>query len=118
MPASVAFYNQRGTAEQWIKEGKGAIKWTWLSCRSIAAQRCPPSIACPRLHPRQFHADAGDPQGGGAVVADQKLIKIRPTVASHGPPRNVPDGRSRGIWADVRGYPAAHRPVVGATRAA
>ena len=23
----VAFYNQRGTAEQWIKEGKGAIKW-------------------------------------------------------------------------------------------
>jgi hypothetical protein len=26
----VAFYNQRGTAEQWIKEGKGAIKWTRL----------------------------------------------------------------------------------------
>ena len=24
----VAFYNQRGTAEQWIKEGKNAIKWT------------------------------------------------------------------------------------------
>ena len=24
----VAFYNQRGTAEQWIKEGKTAIKWT------------------------------------------------------------------------------------------
>ena len=22
----VSFYNQRGTAEQWIKEGKGAIK--------------------------------------------------------------------------------------------
>ena len=29
----VAFYNQRGTAEQWIKEGKNAIKWTRLSCR-------------------------------------------------------------------------------------
>ncbi len=25
-------YNQRGTCEQWIKEGKGAIKWTRLSC--------------------------------------------------------------------------------------
>ena len=24
----VAFYNQRGMANQWIKEGKGAIKWT------------------------------------------------------------------------------------------
>jgi hypothetical protein len=27
----VRFYNQRGTAEQWIKEGKNAIKWTRLS---------------------------------------------------------------------------------------
>lgn len=33
----VAFYNRRGTAEQWIKEGKGAIKWTRLSCRTFAA---------------------------------------------------------------------------------
>ena len=33
----VAFYNQRGTCEQWIKEGKGAIKWTRLSCRTFAA---------------------------------------------------------------------------------
>jgi hypothetical protein len=32
-----SFYNQRGTAEQWIKEGKGAIKWTRLSCRAFAA---------------------------------------------------------------------------------
>ena len=31
----VAFYNQRGTAEQWIKEGKNAIKWTRLSCRKF-----------------------------------------------------------------------------------
>jgi hypothetical protein len=33
----VAFYNQRGTAEQYIKEGKGAIAWTRLSCRRFAA---------------------------------------------------------------------------------
>jgi len=33
----IAFYNQRGTAEQWIKEGKNAIKWTRLSCRTFAA---------------------------------------------------------------------------------
>ena len=31
----VAFYNQRGTAEQWIKEGKNAIKWTRLSCHKF-----------------------------------------------------------------------------------
>jgi hypothetical protein len=29
----VAFYNHRGTAEQYIKAGKGAIKWTRLSRR-------------------------------------------------------------------------------------
>jgi hypothetical protein len=31
----VWFYNQRGTAEQWIKEGKNAIKWTKLSCHDF-----------------------------------------------------------------------------------
>jgi hypothetical protein len=36
----VAFYNQRGTAEQYIKEGKGAIKWTRLSCQTFAASVC------------------------------------------------------------------------------
>ena len=33
----VMFYNQRGTAEQRIKEGKNAIVWTRLSCRRFAA---------------------------------------------------------------------------------
>jgi hypothetical protein len=28
----VTFYNGRGTAEQWIKEGKNAVRWTRLSC--------------------------------------------------------------------------------------
>jgi hypothetical protein len=28
----VHFYNQRGKAEQWIKEGKQAVKMTRLSC--------------------------------------------------------------------------------------
>ena len=31
----VHFYNGRGTAEQWIKEGKNAVKWTKLSCRTF-----------------------------------------------------------------------------------
>jgi hypothetical protein len=30
--AVVRFYNKRGTAEQWIKEGKQAVKMTRLSC--------------------------------------------------------------------------------------
>ena len=31
----VKFYNGRGTAEQRIKEGKNAVKWTKLSCRTF-----------------------------------------------------------------------------------
>ena len=35
----VRFYNGRGTAEQWIKEGKYALNWTRLSCHRFAANR-------------------------------------------------------------------------------
>ena len=35
----VRFYNGRGTAEQWIKEGKYALKWTRLSCHRFVANR-------------------------------------------------------------------------------
>ena len=35
----VYFYNGRGTAEQWIKEGKYALNWTRLSCRHFAANQ-------------------------------------------------------------------------------
>jgi hypothetical protein len=31
----VNFYNKRGTAEQWIKEGKYALNWTRLSCHDF-----------------------------------------------------------------------------------
>ena len=32
-PPGVNFYNQRGTAEQWIKEGKYAVRWTLTTLR-------------------------------------------------------------------------------------
>ena len=46
--AVVRFYNKRGTAEQWIKEGKQATHWTRLSChRSRALEQSDISY---RLH--------------------------------------------------------------------
>ena len=33
----VRFYNKRGTAEQWIKEGKQAVAMTRLSCHRFRA---------------------------------------------------------------------------------
>src|SRR5207342_2668753 len=83
----VAFYNKRGTCEQWIKEGKGAIKWTRLSCRSFAANAV-------RL---QFHALAynlgnflrtlvtPEPVKDWSLTSlKEKLIKIGAKVVSLG----------------------------------
>ena len=35
----VHFYNGRGTAQQWIKEGKYALNWTRLSCHRFLANQ-------------------------------------------------------------------------------
>jgi hypothetical protein len=35
----IHFYNKRGTAEQWIKEGKYALNWTRLSCHRFLANQ-------------------------------------------------------------------------------
>ena len=36
----VRFYNKRRTVEQWIKEGKQAVKLTRLSCLGSAPMMC------------------------------------------------------------------------------
>jgi len=35
----VRFYNKRGIAEQWIKEGKYALNWTRLSCKHFLSNQ-------------------------------------------------------------------------------
>jgi len=35
----IHFYNGRGTAEQWIKEGKYALNWTRLSCKRFVSNQ-------------------------------------------------------------------------------
>jgi Transposase DDE domain group 1 len=37
--AVVRFYNKRGTAEQWIKEGKQTVAMTRLSCHRFRSAR-------------------------------------------------------------------------------
>ena len=44
----VAFYNQRGTAEQRIKEGKGAVKWTRLCCHAVPSPPTPSGFSSTR----------------------------------------------------------------------
>ena len=37
--AMARFYNERGTAQQWIKEGKQAVKMTRLSCHRFRSNQ-------------------------------------------------------------------------------
>lgn len=43
--AVVRFYNKRGTAEQWIKEGKQAAQMTRLSCHRFRANEVRPNLS-------------------------------------------------------------------------
>jgi Transposase DDE domain group 1 len=49
-----AFYNKRGTAEQWIKEGKGAIKWTRCRAGQMAEVAIPRQMFQEILRSRNY----------------------------------------------------------------
>ena len=55
------FYNQRGKAEQCIKEGKNAIKWTRPSCRRFRDNAAPVQFhGCPVRHDISFRLNNGN----------------------------------------------------------
>ena len=102
------------------KKARERSKWTRLSCRSFARQRCPSSAPRAGLQPWQFHADARDAVDGGTAVADPPAREADQDRRQGREPRrlrHLPAGRGRGVAAHIRGYPDAHRPAVGATRA-
>jgi Transposase DDE domain group 1 len=83
----VAFYNQRGTAEQWIKEGKGAMKWTRLSCRSFAANAVRLQLHALAYNLGNFMRTLAMPKAAepwSLTSLREKLIKIGAKVVSHG----------------------------------
>ena len=83
----VAFYNQRGTAEQWIKEGKGAIKWTRLSCRTFAANAVRLQLHTLAYNLANFMRTLAMPKTAepwSLTSLRERLIKIGAKVTSHG----------------------------------
>jgi hypothetical protein len=82
----VAFYNQRGTAEQWIKEGKGAIRWTRLSCRSFAANTVHLQLHAPAYNLGNVLRTLALPKAAeqwSLTSLRERLIKIGATVVRH-----------------------------------
>jgi hypothetical protein len=83
----VAFYNKRGTCEQWIKEGKGAIKWTRLSCRTFAANAVRLQLHALAYNLGKFLRTLATPEpikDWSLTSLKEKLIKIGAKVVSHG----------------------------------
>ena len=83
----VAFYNQRGTCEQWIKEGKAAIRWTRLSCRSFAANAVRLQLHALAYNLGNFMRTLAMPAAAepwSLTSLREKLIKIGAKVVSHG----------------------------------
>jgi len=56
----VRYYNKRGTAEQWIKEGRQTTSWTRLSCHRFRSNEV-------RLQLAMLAYNLGNP-------ADQELV--------------------------------------------
>ena len=83
----VAFYNQRGTAEQWIKEGKHAIKRTRLSCRTFGANAVRLQLHALAYNLANFMRTLPTPMAAeqwSLTSLREKLIKIGAKVVSHG----------------------------------
>jgi hypothetical protein len=83
----VAFYNRRGTCEQYIKEGKNAIKWTRLSCRTFAANAVRLQLHALAYNLGNFMRTLAMPktvERWSMTSLREKLIKIGAKVVSHG----------------------------------
>jgi hypothetical protein len=83
----IAFYNKRGTCELWTKEGKGAIKWTRLSCRSFAANAVRLQLHALAYNLGNFLRTLATPEpikDWSMTTLKEKLIKIGAKVVSHG----------------------------------
>jgi hypothetical protein len=81
------FYNQRGKAEQYIKEGKNAIKWTRLSClkfRNNAARLQLHALAYNLANFMRTLALPKEVEHWSLTTLREKLVKIGAKVVSHG----------------------------------
>jgi hypothetical protein len=82
----VRFYNQRGTAEQWIKEGKNAVRWTRLSCHDFVDNQVRLLLFVLAYNMGNFLRQAVLPKAvrhWSLTTLREKLIKIGAKVVRH-----------------------------------
>ena len=82
----VRFYNKRGTAEQWIKEGKYAVKWTRLSCHDFRDNEIRLQLFALAYNLANFMRRLALPGSVGhwsLTTLREKLVKIGAKVVRH-----------------------------------
>jgi hypothetical protein len=82
----VKFYNKRGTAEQWIKEGKYAINWTRLSCHDFVDNQVRLQLFVLAYNLGNFLRRLALPQKvkqWSLTTLREKLVKIGAKVVTH-----------------------------------
>jgi len=82
----VKFYNKRGTAEGWIKEGKHAIRWTRLSCHEFQENEVRLQLFALAYNLGNFLrrvALPGEVKHWSLTTLREKLIKIGAKVVHH-----------------------------------
>jgi hypothetical protein len=83
----VVFYNRRGTAEQWIKEGKNAIRWTRLSCRRFRNNEVRLQLHALAYNLGNFMRTLALPDAvehWSLTTLRDKLVKIGAKIVRHG----------------------------------
>ena len=82
----VHFYNGRGRAEQWIKEGKYALNWTRLSCQHFVPESGEVGSVCFGLQPGQFSATPGPSQKNQTLVPSHPIGQVDQDRSEGGSP--------------------------------
>ena len=83
----VAFYNHRGTAEQFIKEGKYATKWTRVSCSKFRNNEVRLQLHALAYNLGNFMRTLALPkvvEHWSLTTLREKLVKIGAKVVKHG----------------------------------
>ena len=86
MDRVMRFYNKRGTAEQWIKEGKYALNWTRLSCHGFLDNEIRLQLFALAYNLANFVrrlALPGSVKHWSLTTLREKLIKIGAKVVRH-----------------------------------
>jgi hypothetical protein len=83
---AIKFHNGRGTAEQWIKEGKNALKWTRLPCRRFKDNQARMQLFALAYNLGNFLPQLALPRPvrtWSLTTLREKLIKIGAKVVHH-----------------------------------